>query len=175
MFRMLGKKVELIRYRITWQERGIEWQENCVSEQHKREVEQNLAARGVNFTTQAIDQTGNEWFEGLEFNSYDEAQEVFNAGQMAYEQKRGLQELTDNLKLRADIDYIAIMTGDDRGGDMKGGDMKGGGMKGGGMSWPERIMVYYENGLWSKQMVKNAVGKVITGQEYEDIAGESYN
>ena len=111
MFRMLGKKVELIRYRITWQERGIEWQENCVSEQHKSEVEQALIARDISFTTQTINQTGNEWFNGLEFNSYDEALEVFNAGQVVYEQKKSLRELTENLRLRADIDYIAIMTG----------------------------------------------------------------
>ena len=111
MFRMLGKKVELVRYTITWQEDEREMRENCISEEHKAEVEQRLTGQGIEFTTEAIDQTENEWFEGLEFDSYDEALEVFNAGREAYEQRKQLQELTDNLRLRADIDYLAIMTG----------------------------------------------------------------
>jgi len=32
------------------------------------------------------------------------------AGREAYEQRKQLQELTDNLRLRADIDYLTIMT-----------------------------------------------------------------
>ena len=111
MFRMLGKKVELIRYKVTWQEDEREMQENCISEEHKAEVEQRLTGQGIEFTTEAIDQTENEWFEGLEFDSYDEALEVFNAGREAYKQRKQLQKLTDNLRLRADIDYLAIMLG----------------------------------------------------------------
>ena len=111
MFRMLGKKVELIRYKVTWQEDEQEMQEDCISEEHKNEVEQELARRGIEFTIQAIDQTGNEWFNGLEFNSYDEALEVFNKGEQAYLQEKTVQELVDNLRLRSDIDYIAIMLG----------------------------------------------------------------
>ena len=115
MFRMLGKKVELIRYIVKWQENygeeTIDMEEKCVSEEHKNEVEQRLTQKGIQFSTETIDQTVNEWFEGLEFDSYDEALEVFNAGREAYEQRKQLQELTDNLRLRADIDYLAIMTG----------------------------------------------------------------
>jgi hypothetical protein len=111
MFRMLGKKVELIRYKITWQEDGQEMQENCISEEHKAEVEQRLTGQGIEFTTEAIDQTDNEWFNGLEFDSYDEALAVFNKGEQAYLQEKQRQELTDNLRLRADIDYLAVMSG----------------------------------------------------------------
>lgn len=111
MFRMLGKKVELIRYKVTWQEDEREMQENCISEEHKAEVEQRLTGQGIEFTTEAIDQTDNEWFNGLEFNSYDEALEVFNKGEQAYLQVKTVQELADNLRLRSDIDYIAIMLG----------------------------------------------------------------
>ena len=42
------------------------------------------------------------------------------------------------------------------------------------MSWYERIKLYYEQGLWDKQKVRNVVGKVLTKQEYERIVGESY-
>jgi hypothetical protein len=111
MFRMLGRKVELIRYTITWQEDEQEMQEDCISEGHKNEVEQKLTAKNIDFTTEAIDQTENEWFNGLEFNSYDEALEVFNKGEQAYLQVKTVQELADNLRLRSDIDYIAIMLG----------------------------------------------------------------
>ena len=111
MFRMLGKKVELIRYKITWQEDGQEMQEDCISEGHKNEVEQKLTAKNIDFTTEAIDQTDNEWFDGLEFDSYDKALAVFSQGEQAYLQEKQRQELTDNLRLRADIDYLSIMSG----------------------------------------------------------------
>lgn len=115
MFRLLGNKVELVRYIVKWQENygeeTIEMEERCVSKEHKNEIEQKLTERSIPFFTESIAQEGNEWFEGLEFDSYDEALEVFNAGREAYEQKKQLQELTDNLRLRADIDYLAIITG----------------------------------------------------------------
>lgn len=111
MFRMLGKKAELIRYRVTYAENGQEMTEGCISEQHKNEVEQSLAERGIAFTTVSVDQSANEWFNGLEFDSYDEAMAEFNAGQADYEQKKQQAELTNNLKLRADVDYLAIMSG----------------------------------------------------------------
>jgi hypothetical protein len=111
MFRMSGEKVELIRYKITWQEDGQEMQEDCISEGHKNEVEQKLTTKNIDFTTEAIDQTDNEWFDGLEFDSYDKALEVFNKGEQAYLQVKTVQELADNLRLRSDIDYLAIMLG----------------------------------------------------------------
>lgn len=115
MFRMIGRKTELIRYTVTYteKERQKERQivKNCISEEHKNEVEQKLASKGILFTTIAIDQTGNEWFEGLEFDSYDEALEVFNVGQSEYETNKQKQELVNDLKLRADIDYLAMMSG----------------------------------------------------------------
>lgn len=39
----------------------------------------------------------------------------------------------------------------------------------------ERVKYYYEAGLWSKPMVKNAVRKgIITKEQYEEIVGEPY-
>ena len=111
MFRMLGKKVELYRYKITYTEDEIERVENCISEEHKNEIKQTFTDREIAFETKTIDQTSNEWFNGLEFDSYDEALEVFNKGEQAYLQEKQGQELTDNLRLRADIDYLSIMSG----------------------------------------------------------------
>lgn len=39
----------------------------------------------------------------------------------------------------------------------------------------ERVKYYYEAGLWSKPMVKNAVRKgIITKEQYQEIVGEPY-
>ena len=39
----------------------------------------------------------------------------------------------------------------------------------------ESIKSYYENGLWSKAMVRQAVRKgVISASEYREITGERY-
>lgn len=127
MFRMLGTKTELYRYRVIWQEDEQERQENCISEQHKDEIEQMLVDRSadyvveegdqmpvdrsIDYVVEEVDQTGNEWFDGLEFNSYDKALEVFSQGQTAYEQQMAREQLIDNLRLRADIDYLSIMSG----------------------------------------------------------------
>src|SRR5690606_30953929 len=87
----------------------LEYEERCISEEHKDEIVQLLTERNIAPTIEAIDQTGNEWFEGLKFNSYDEALAAFNKGQQEYQLEQEIKELTDNLKLRADIDYLAVM------------------------------------------------------------------
>lgn len=39
----------------------------------------------------------------------------------------------------------------------------------------KKIKKWYEQGLWAKAMVANAVKKgVITAEQYEEITGESY-
>ncbi|SHN68636.1 XkdX family protein [Desulfitobacterium chlororespirans] len=38
----------------------------------------------------------------------------------------------------------------------------------------EIIKSNYEKGLWTKQMVKLAVGRVITAGQYKEITGEDY-
>ena len=42
------------------------------------------------------------------------------------------------------------------------------------MSWFDRVKMYYNKGLWSKERVYNVVEKVITAEEYEEITGEPY-
>jgi len=113
MFRMLGKKAELYRYSIVYTEDAQEIQDNCISTEHKNEIEQMLTEKEIAFTTIPVDQTGNEWFNGLEFDSFDEALEIFNTGEVIYKQNIALKDSTNGLQLRADTDYIAIMTGVD--------------------------------------------------------------
>lgn len=38
----------------------------------------------------------------------------------------------------------------------------------------EKVAGYYNNELWSKQRVYNAVGNWITADEYKEITGEDY-
>lgn len=38
----------------------------------------------------------------------------------------------------------------------------------------EKVRDYYMNHLWDKTRVRNAVGKWITEEEYEEITGEPY-
>lgn len=112
MFRMLGPKVELIRYKIVYSdEDGALVTENCVSEDHKNEIEQALTSKGTAFTTAAVDQTGNEWISGLTFDSCDAAREALVAGEQAYAEKMSVKTSTESMQLRADLDYLAILAG----------------------------------------------------------------
>ena len=43
------------------------------------------------------------------------------------------------------------------------------------MSWYDRVKMYYDKGLWSKERVYNVVGKVITAEEYKEITGQEYD
>ena len=43
------------------------------------------------------------------------------------------------------------------------------------MSWFDKVKMYYDKGLWSKERVYNVVGKVITAEEYEEITGQGYD
>ena len=38
----------------------------------------------------------------------------------------------------------------------------------------KQIKINYDKGLWSKTMVRMAVGRVITKEQYEEIVGEEY-
>ena len=38
----------------------------------------------------------------------------------------------------------------------------------------EKVKAYYDNGIWNKARVHNAVGKWITKEEYKEITGKDY-
>jgi hypothetical protein len=38
----------------------------------------------------------------------------------------------------------------------------------------EKVKKFYENGIWNKQRVYNAVEKWITKEEYKEITGKDY-
>lgn len=39
----------------------------------------------------------------------------------------------------------------------------------------EKVKAYYDAGRWTKEAVKNAVGRWITKEEYKEITGEEYD
>ena len=43
------------------------------------------------------------------------------------------------------------------------------------MSWFDRVKMYYDKGLWSKERVYNVVGKIITKEEFKNITGQEYD
>ena len=43
------------------------------------------------------------------------------------------------------------------------------------MSWFDKVKMYYDKGLWSKERVYNVVGKVITKEEFKNITGQEYD
>lgn len=114
MLRMNGNKVELYRFKVQWTNelnKTIEKHEYCVFEEQRKAIEQSLTEQELSFTTTALDQTENEWINGLYFETREAALKALNAGQQAYQQQQAAKELTDILKLRSDIDYLAIMSG----------------------------------------------------------------
>ena len=38
----------------------------------------------------------------------------------------------------------------------------------------DKVKYYYDNGLWTLDQVRNAIGKWITEEEYEEITGLEY-
>lgn len=38
----------------------------------------------------------------------------------------------------------------------------------------EKVKIYYDDRIWNKTRVQNAVGKWITAQEYKEITQEDY-
>ena len=110
MILLLNNKAKLVKYAITFIRDGELIEEFYTSKEANLEMEDSLRGLDIQFESRVIPQEGNEWIDGLEFDSIDEALKIFNKGEQAYIQEKQRQELTDNLRLRADIDYLAIMS-----------------------------------------------------------------
>lgn len=111
MFIMEGEEVKLVRHVISYTENETEMQEMCISDEHRNEMKKILTDRGIEFTSESVNQTENEWFNGLYFDSYDKAKGVYEAGEAAYLQVKRTAERTDRMQLRADVDFLSIITG----------------------------------------------------------------
>jgi|GEM_PF-5185357 len=109
MFRMLGDKVEVLRFKVTYQEEvqsretgEMETTEQVLYAAYAEERDELLAFyEGAAAEMLATD--GEEWLDGLTFDSFEEAEKALAGG--IYLPKKSMEQL------QADIDYIAIMTG----------------------------------------------------------------
>lgn len=110
MLRLYGNTVELIRYKVTYNEQigeqGYQRQENYISEGHKQEMEAILTERNIPFTTEAVMQPENEWLNGMVFESYDKALEVMQMGQVEWK-KYNFENSPElyNSAMMLDLDY----------------------------------------------------------------------
>lgn len=108
MLNLADNKVRLWRYKITYKdEDGNEIEGYCTSEDEKDSEEQRLNKENIEYTTESVNQEGNEWIEGKTFNSRDEAVKMLEKGEAYYIQ----MQKRKNEQLRADTDYLAIMAG----------------------------------------------------------------
>ena len=119
-FGIYGKAVKLNRYKLEWEaeETRIDDEGNMLSEtvcktdyfpdddRYKHTISA-LKVADIECTETQIDQTGNEWIDGMEFDSCGEVQEALAMGEVVW---RSFKPHTLE-QLQADIDYIAIMTG----------------------------------------------------------------
>ena len=114
MFGMVGKIVKLFRYKIDYiytlqdmadngkiTEKKINQTEYCTSEQEKDAFIASLQDKKPKIT--AIDQTDNEWIDGLEFESYNEAILALSAGKSNYKPTISNAERIDNLEKENEI------------------------------------------------------------------------
>ena len=105
MFRMQGNVAQLYRYKINYEvvetvfdeetnepvEQTTKKTEYCVSDEHYDEFVKLID--GKPHTIKAVSQTGNDWMDGMEFDSAEEAALAFEMGEAAYiKNKNNTQE-----------------------------------------------------------------------------------
>lgn len=112
LFIVRRNKIEVCRYRATFTHRvtGRE-----ITTDFPLEVTANraVASLGLNGQGQvtALDTTGLEWLDGLEVKDLAEATEIYEMGQAEYERRVAYEQSKTPDQLRADLDYISLMTG----------------------------------------------------------------
>jgi hypothetical protein len=79
---MYGDIVQLLRYKITQTDTAVV--DYCASIEERDALIQRLG--GKPHTVEAIDQTGNEWIDGMEFTDAAKVLEALEMGETAYRQ-----------------------------------------------------------------------------------------
>jgi len=118
-YRMYGDTVQLLRYKVAWEgtahgagedggpvaEAREEW---CVSEDHLDEVLRKLG--DTPRTVEAIDQTGSEWLDGMEFRDASQVPEALAMGEAAWRERANAndKELQTAIYL-TDLDYRLLI------------------------------------------------------------------
>ena len=113
MFRMYGRTVQVLKYQITYTENEEEQIDYAASEEEANEIAQRTGG-----TVTALDMSDDAWMDGIEVadvpDTYGEAMEIYHAGESAYRESVAQIDnlkITDMQQMRADIDFLAAMTG----------------------------------------------------------------
>lgn len=110
MFRMCGNRVEILRYQIDYTENEEYHTTYAATEEEADEIAQRY--NGVKTSLASSD---DEWMDGLEVadvpDTYAEAMRIYSLGEQAYKQQIEDSKKRNAEQLRADIDFLSIMTG----------------------------------------------------------------
>lgn len=110
MFRMYGNRVEVLRYQVDYTENAEQFTAYATTEEEADEIAQRY--NGVQTSLASSD---DEWMDGLEVadipNTYAEAMRIYSLGEQAYKQQVEDSKKQNVEQLRADIDFLSIMTG----------------------------------------------------------------
>lgn len=108
--RMLGHTVQLCRWQVSYKIDDMDMVEYVPTEEEADDI-----AQRYNGVKSALTLFDDEWMDGLEVadvpDTYAEAMRIYSLGEQVYK-----QQIEDNKKrnaeqLRADIDFLSIMTG----------------------------------------------------------------
>lgn len=108
-YRMYGDTVQLLRWRVAWEGEGGESREEwCMSDGHRDEIVALLGDTPL--TVESIDQTGNEWIDGMEFKDASKVPEALEMGGAAWREHVNAndRELQTAVYL-TDLDYRLLL------------------------------------------------------------------
>lgn len=105
-----GNKIILCRYKITWTD------ENDTYEQFvPTQAEADSLAQIYGGTVETLDTSNDEWIDGIVLEPtktpYDDALKIAQMGEQGYNDIVNAQKQTSIEQLRADLDFLSIMTG----------------------------------------------------------------
>lgn len=110
MFRMYGRTVEVLHYKIDYTEDEEQRTDYAATEDEANEIAKNTG--GV---VSALSASDDEWMDGMEVDdvpdTYGEAMRIYGLGESAYTAEMQAAESSTSAQLRADIDYIMLMGG----------------------------------------------------------------
>lgn len=109
MFRMYGRKVEILKYQVSYQENEEQRTDYTMTEDEANEI-----AERVNGTVTALESEDDAWMDGIEVDdvpdTYAEAMRIYQLGESAY--KEALKKPKDEARLAAlESAMLAIMMG----------------------------------------------------------------
>jgi hypothetical protein len=108
-YRMCGDIVQLLRYKVTQKNSDPAINEYCVYAEERDAIVQRFGG-AKNCVVKEIDQTGNEWLDGMEFRDASQVPEALEMGEAAWRARVNANdgELQMMMYL-ADLDYRLIL------------------------------------------------------------------